>query len=159
VHVPPLRGVALATVEAIGVVGVVCPDEAPLLSFVSLLAPLLAMGNRTVIVPSEKHPLIATDFYQVLETSDLPAGVINLVTGPAASLARTLAEHDDVDALWVFGAKELSRDAERLSVGNLKRTLVDHGLATDWHDAASAEGPAFLRHATQVKNIWIPYGE
>ena len=159
VHVPPLRGVALATVEAIGVVGVVCPDEAPLLSFVSLLAPLMAMGNRTVIVPGEKHALVATDFYQVLETSDLPAGAINLVTGPAASLARTLAEHDDVDALWVFGAKELSRDAERLSVGNLKRTLVDHGLATDWHDAASAEGAAFLRHATQVKNIWIPYGE
>lgn len=159
VHVPPLRGVALATVEAIGVVGVVCPDEAPLLSFVSLLAPLLAMGNRTVIVPSEKHPLIATDFYQVLETSDLPAGVVNLVTGPAASLAQTLAEHDDVDALWVFGAKELSRTAERLSIGNLKRTLVDHGLATDWHDSAAAEGPLFLRHATQVKNIWIPYGE
>jgi aldehyde dehydrogenase (NAD+) len=159
VHVPPLRGVALATVEAIGVVGVVCPDEAPLLSFVSLLAPLLAMGNRTVIVPSEAHPLIATDFYQVLETSDLPAGVVNLVTGPAASLAQTLAQHDDVDALWVFGTKELSRNAERLSIGNLKRTLVDHGLATDWHDSAAAEGPLFLRHATQVKNIWIPYGE
>ncbi|MFH0129918.1 aldehyde dehydrogenase family protein [Variovorax sp. VaC1] len=159
VHVPPLRGVALATVEAIGVVGVVCPDEAPLLSFVSLLAPLLAMGNRTVIVPGEKHALVATDFYQVLETSDLPAGVVNLVTGPAASLAQTLAEHDDVDALWVFGAKELSRTAERLSIGNLKRTLVDHGLATDWHDGAAAEGPLFLRHATQIKNIWIPYGE
>ncbi|SCX65921.1 aldehyde dehydrogenase family protein [Variovorax sp. EL159] len=159
VHVPPLRGVALATVEAIGVVGVVCPDEAPLLSFVSLLAPLLAMGNRTVIVPGEKHALVATDFYQVLETSDLPAGVVNLVTGPAAGLAQTLAEHDDVDALWVFGAKELSRTAERLSIGNLKRTLVDHGLATDWHDGAAAEGPLFLRHATQIKNIWIPYGE
>ncbi|MGJ7529753.1 aldehyde dehydrogenase family protein [Variovorax sp. GB1P17] len=159
VHVPPLRGVALATIEAIGVVGVVCPDEAPLLSFVSLLAPLLAMGNRTVIVPSEKHALVATDFYQVLETSDLPAGVVNLVTGPAAGLAQTLAEHDDVDALWVFGAKALSRTAERLSIGNLKRTLVDHGLATDWHDGAAAEGPLFLRHATQVKNIWIPYGE
>lgn len=159
VHVPPLRGVALATVEAIGVVGVVCPDEAPLLSFVSLFAPLMAMGNRTVIVPSERYPLVATDFYQVLETSDLPAGTINLVTGPAASLVQTLAEHDDVDALWVFGAKALSRNAERLSVGNLKRTLVDHGLATDWHDTASAEGALFLRHATQVKNIWIPYGE
>lgn len=159
VHMPPLRGVALATVEPMGVVGVVCPDEAPLLSFVSLFAPLMAMGNRTVVVPSEKHPLIATDFYQVLETSDLPAGVINLVTGPAASLGQTLAEHDDVDALWVFGARELSRNAERLSVGNLKRTLVDHGLATDWHDAASAEGPLLLRHATQVKNIWIPFGE
>ncbi|MDM0064938.1 aldehyde dehydrogenase family protein [Variovorax sp. J31P207] len=159
VHVPPLRGVALATVEPIGVVGVVCPDEAPLLSFVSLLAPLLAMGNRTVIVPSETHPLIATDFYQVLETSDLPGGVVNIVTGPAESLMQTLARHDDVDALWVFGAASLSRDAERLSVGNLKRTLVDHGLATDWQDGAAAEGAPFLRHATQVKNIWIPYGE
>jgi len=159
VHVPPLRGVALATVEAIGVVGVVCPDEAPLLSFVSLLAPNLAMGNRTVIVPGERHALVATDFYQVLETSDLPGGVVNIVTGPAAGLVRTLAEHDDVDALWVFGDKALSRDAERLSVGNLKRTLVDHGLATDWHDLASGEGAVFLRHATQVKNIWIPYGE
>ena len=82
-----------------------------------------------------------------------------IVTGPAASLVRTLAEHDDVDALWVFGDKALSRDAERLSIGNLKRTLVDHGLATDWSDPVSGEGPAFLRHATQVKNIWIPYGE
>ena len=159
VHVPPLRGVALATVEPIGVVGVVCPDEAPLLSFVSLLAPLLAMGNRTVIVPSETHPLIATDFYQVLETSDLPGGVVNIVTGPAESLMQTLARHDDVDALWVFGAASLSRDAERLSVGNLKRTLVDHGLATDWQDGAAAEGAPFLRNATQVKNIWILYGE
>ena len=159
VHVPPLRGVALATVEPIGVVGVVCPDESPLLSFVSLMAPLLAMGNRTVMVPSEQHALIATDFYQVLETSDLPGGVINIVTGPAALLLQTLAEHDDVDALWAFGDKERSRDAERMSVGNLKRTLVDHGLLTDWTDAASAEGPLFLRHVTQVKNIWIPYGE
>lgn len=159
VHVPPLRGVALAMVEAIGVVGVVCPDEAPLLAFISLLAPLLAMGNRVVIVPSERHPLIATDFYQVLETSDLPAGVVNIVTGASASLLPTLAAHDDVDAVWTFGSKAWSQATEQLSAGNLKRTLVDYGLATDWHDAAVAEGPAFLRHAVQVKNIWIPYGE
>jgi aldehyde dehydrogenase (NAD+) len=159
VHVPPLRGVALAMVEAIGVAGVVCPDEAPLLAFISLLAPLLAMGNRVVIVPSERHPLIATDFYQVLETSDLPAGVVNIVTGASDSLLQTLAAHDDVDAVWTFGGKARSQATERLSAGNLKRTLVDYGLATDWHDATVAEGPAFLRHAVQVKNIWIPYGE
>jgi len=159
VHAPPMRGVALAMKEAIGVVGVVCPDEAPLLGLISLVAPLIAMGNRVVAVPSERAPLAATDLYQVFETSDLPAGVVNIVTGGRDSLSKTLAEHDDVDALWVFGSKEASLATERLSAGNLKRTLVDHGLATDWYDAASAEGPIFLRHAVQVKNIWVPYGE
>jgi aldehyde dehydrogenase (NAD+) len=159
VHSPPLRGVALAMNEPLGVVGVICPDEAPLLGFISLVAPLIAMGNRVVVVPSERHPLAATDFYQVLETSDVPAGVINIVTGGRDTLLKTLAEHDDVDALWVFGSKENSANAEKLSIGNLKRTLVDHGLATDWYDAASSEGPVLLRHAVQVKNIWIPYGE
>ncbi len=159
VHSPPLRGVALAMNEPLGVVGVICPDEAPLLGFISLVAPLIAMGNRAVVVPSERHPLAATDFYQVLETSDVPAGVINIVTGGRDTLLKTLAEHDDVDGLWVFGSKENSASAEKLSTGNLKRTLVDHGLATDWFDSASSEGPVLLRHAVQVKNIWIPYGE
>src|SRR6185503_3476550 len=81
IHQPPLRGVALAINEPLGVVGVLCPDEAPLLAFVSLVAPLIAMGNRVVVVPSEPAPLAATDFYQVLETSDVPAGVVNIVTG------------------------------------------------------------------------------
>jgi aldehyde dehydrogenase (NAD+) len=159
VHQPPMRGVALAMNEPIGVVGVVCPDEAPLLGFISLVAPLIAMGNRVIVVPSERSPLAATDFYQVLETSDVPAGVVNIVTGARGTLLKTLAEHDDVDALWVFGSKENAAFAERASVTNLKRTLVDHGLATDWYDASQAEGPILLRHAVQVKNIWIPYGE
>ncbi|WP_407155136.1 aldehyde dehydrogenase family protein [Bradyrhizobium sp. STM 3557] len=159
VHTPPLRGVALAMHEPIGVVGVACPDEAPLLALVSLVAPLIAMGNRVVVIPSERYPLVATDLYQVLETSDVPAGAINIVTGRRDALVKVLAEHDDVDALWVFGSKETSAMAERLSIGNLKRTLVDHGLLTDWYDAAAAEGPILLRHAVQVKNIWIPYGD
>ena len=159
IHTPPLRGLALALKEPMGVAGVVCPDEAPLLAFISLLAPLIAMGNRVVAVPSERHPLAATDFYSVLETSDVPAGVVNIVTGDRQVLVKTLAEHDDVDALWVFGSAKASADAERLSASNLKRTLVDHGLLTDWFDPAQAEGPIFLRHATQVKNVWIPYGE
>jgi aldehyde dehydrogenase (NAD+) len=145
--------------EPIGVVGVACPDEAPLLALVSLVAPLIAMGNRVVVVPSERHPLVATDLYQVLETSDVPAGVVNIVTGGRDALVKVLAEHDDVDALWVFGSKEASAAAEWLSTGNLKRTLVDHGLMTDWSDPAAAEGPILLRHAVQVKNIWIPYGD
>ncbi|MCA1439258.1 aldehyde dehydrogenase family protein [Ensifer sp. IC4062] len=159
VHQPPLRGVALAMPEPQGVVGVVCPPEAPLLGFISLVAPLIAVGNRVVAVPSEQHPLVATDFYSVLETSDVPAGVINIVTGSAIELAKTLAAHNDVDALWAFGSPELSALVEKLSVGNLKRTFVDYGKAIDWMDRTAAEGPAFLRRAVDVKNIWIPYGE
>ncbi|UGY01233.1 aldehyde dehydrogenase family protein [Bradyrhizobium quebecense] len=159
IHAPPLRGVALAMHEPIGVVGVACPDEAPLLAFISLVAPLVAMGNRVVAVPSERHPLAATDFYQVLETSDVPGGVVNIVTGDRNDLVKVLAEHDDVDALWVFGSQDASAAAERHSIGNLKRTLVDQGLALDWYDRAASEGPIMLRHAVQVKNIWIPYGD
>ena len=86
-------------------------------------------------------------------------GMIDIVTGAARDLTKTLTEHDDVDALWVFGTKENATLAEKLSVGNLKRLLVDHGLLTDWFDGQAAEGPILLRHAVQVKNIWIPYGE
>ena len=159
VHQPPLRGVALAMPEAIGVVGVVCPPEAPLLGLISSVAPLIAVGNRVVVVPSEPHPLAATDFYTVLETSDVPAGVVNIVTGSAMELGKTLASHNDVDALWAFGSAELSTMVEKLSVGNLKRTFVDYGKAIDWMNQAAAEGRLFLNRAVDVKNIWIPYGE
>lgn len=159
VHTPPLRGVALALPEAQGVVGVVCPPEAPLLGLISLVAPLIAMGNRVVTVPSEPHPLSATDFYTVLETSDLPGGVINIVTGSAMELGKALASHNDVDALWAFGSAELSTMAEKASVGNLKRVFTDYGKAWDWMDPAQGEGPLYLRRATDVKNVWIPYGE
>ncbi|MEK1887745.1 MAG: aldehyde dehydrogenase family protein [Phyllobacterium sp.] len=159
VHAPPLRGAALAMPEPLGVAGVICPPEAPLLGFVSLIAPLIAMGNRVVAVPSEAYPLSATDFYSILETSDVPAGVVNIVTGSAMDLATTLAAHNDVDALWAFGSAELSTIVEKLSVGNLKRTFVDYGKATDWYDRTAAEGTLFLRRAVDVKNIWIPYGE
>ncbi|RVI51084.1 aldehyde dehydrogenase family protein, partial [Sinorhizobium medicae] len=142
-----------------GVVGVICPPEAPLLGLVSLVAPLIAVGNRVIAVPSETHPLAATDFYSVLETSDVPPGVINIVTGSATELAKALAAHNDVDALWAFGSPELSTLVERLSIGNLKRTFVDYGRSIDWMDRSAAEGQVFLRRAVDVKNIWIPYGE
>jgi aldehyde dehydrogenase (NAD+) len=158
VHTPPLRGVALAMHEALGVVGIACPNEAPLLAFVSLIAPALAMGNRVVALASEASPLAATDFYQVVETSDVPAGALNILTGERAALLPALAKHDDVDALWCFGTAGDSALVERESVGNLKRTFVDHGRQIDWFDPGSA-GLPFLRHAVQVKNIWIPYGD
>jgi aldehyde dehydrogenase (NAD+) len=160
VHPTPLRAVTLAMHEPIGVVGVVCPDDFPLLGLVSTVMPLIAMGNTVVAVPSERAPLAATDFYQVLDTSDVPGGVINLVTGQRSELVETLAAHDDVDAVWYFGGDaEQSAAVERVSAGNLKRTWVDHGRARDWADHRAGEGEAFLRHATQVKNIWVPYGE
>lgn len=158
VHVPPLRGVALAMNEPVGVVGVVCPDEAPLLGAISLAAPLIAMGNRVVLVPSPANPLAMTDFYSVLETSDLPGGVLNIVTGDSQEMAEVLASHGDVDAVWAFGTPELSTKVEALSAGNLKRTFVDYGQAIDWF-APAAEGLEWLRKACEIKNIWIPYGE
>jgi len=158
VHHTPIRNVTLAMPEAIGVMGLICNDDAPLLQFISLLAPAIAMGNRTVIVPSQRYPLTATDFYQVLETSDVPAGVVNIVTGNTLSLTKTLAEHDNVDALWYVGSSQGCELVEKASVGNLKQTWAS-SKQRDWFDPKHARGDIYLRHATQVKNIWVPYGE
>ena len=155
VHATRSRFVTLAMNEPWGVMGIVCPDEAPLLAFVSLVMPAIAMGNCVIAVPSARRPLSATDFYSVLETSDVPAGVVNIVTGEANALAKTLAEHDGVDALWYVGDAEGAVQVEALSAGNLKATWVS-ASAVDWR---RAEGREFLRRATQVKNIWTPYGE
>jgi aldehyde dehydrogenase (NAD+) len=157
VHQVPIRGVTLAMHEPIGVVGVVCPPTHPLLGLVSLVAPLIAMGNTVVAVPSEAHPLATTDLYTVLDSSDVPGGVVNLVTGRAEALARVLAEHDDVDAVWYVGSREGAAVVERASVGNLKRTWTEW-TPRDWADPRVGEGREFLRRAVQVKNIWIPYG-
>jgi len=159
VHQTPHRNLTLAIHEPIGALGIVCPDQAPLLAFVSLMAPAVAMGNTVVMVPSERHPLAATDLCQVLDTSDLPGGVVNIVTGARDVLAKTLAEHDDVDAVWYFGSREGSAQVELASAGNLKRTWVSLGRGRDWFDPVQGEGEDFLRQAVQVKNIWIPYGE
>ncbi len=159
VHSTPSRNVTLAMNEAIGVLGLACPDDAPLLAFVSMIAPAIAMGNTVVVVPSQAHPLSATDFYQVLETSDLPAGVVNIVTGPREALAKVLAEHEDVDGVWYFGSAAGSKMVEYESASNMKRTWVSYGHQRDWRDAAQGEGEEFLREATQVKNVWVPYGE
>ena len=157
IHNPPTRAVAAAMVEPLGVIGLVAQDNLPLLGAVSLLAPTIAMGNTAVLVPSSRHPLSLTDFYQVLETSDLPAGVINIVTGDSMVLAKTLAEHDGVDGLWFMGSAEGSAMVEKASVGNLKQTWTSRGLNYDLTDPRF-EGDYFLARATQVKNVWIPYG-
>jgi len=159
VHNPPMRMVTLAMKEAIGVVGVLCPDDAPLLGLLSLVLPAIAMGNTVVAVPSERCATLMGELYQVLDTSDLPGGVVNIVAGKASELGKTLAEHDDVDAVWSFRDEAASAMVKLGSIGNLKQVWSNEGRQVDWFDPAQAEGRHFLRHATQIKNIWVPYGE
>lgn len=142
--------------EAVGVIGAVCADEAPLLGLVSVMAPAMAMGNRVVLAASETYPLAATDFYQVLDTSDVPAGVVNILTGSHAELAAPMASHLNLDAVWSFSSTDLSAEIEKASAGNLKRTWVNNATAMDW---STDQTRRFLEAGTEVKNIWIPYGE
>jgi aldehyde dehydrogenase (NAD+) len=159
VHATKSRQVTLAIPEPWGVMGVVCPDEAPLLAFISLMMPALAMGNRVVAVPSERYPLAATDLYQVLDTSDVPAGVVSMVTGERDMLAKVLAQHDDVAAIWYAGSRAGSALVEKACAGNIKASWVNHGRPRDWFHAPDGQGREYLRHATQIKNIWVPYGD
>jgi aldehyde dehydrogenase (NAD+) len=159
VHNPPFRNIAIAMNEPIGTVAVICPYEVPLLGFLSLVMPVLAMGNTAIVVPSEAYPLITGDLYQLFDTSDLPGGAVNIVTGYQSQLLKVLAEHDDIDAIWSFADEASAATAKSLSVGNLKQVFTNEGRAIDWFDVRQGEGRWFLQHATQVKNIWVPYGE
>jgi len=159
VHSPPFRNVALAMHEPVGTVGIVCPVEAPLLGLLSLVMPALAVGNTVVAIPSERYPLITGDLIQVFETSDLPGGAVNIVTGESAGLMKVLAEHADLDAIWCFGDEASCATAKALSIGNLKQGFTNEGRAIDWFNVEQGEGRWFLQHAVQVKNIWVPYGE
>ena len=159
IHQPPMRGLALALNEPIGVLGLVCSDEAPLLGMLSMLLPAIAMGNTVVLVPSRPFALVATDFYQVLETSDVPSGVINIVSGDAEELGSVLAKHDDVAGLWISGTADECTNAKKLSSGNMKIIWTNNGKKLDWFDNQQAAGREWMRRASQVKNVWIPYGE
>jgi aldehyde dehydrogenase (NAD+) len=159
VHATPFRNVTLAMKEPLGVIGIVAPEEAGLLGFVSTVMPAIAMGNRVVVVPSQHYALLATDLYQVLETSDLPGGVINIVTGDQEVLSEVLARHYDIEGMWYWGSRKGSKLVEEESAASMKRTWVNYGLFHDWLDEEQGQGESFLRKATEIKNIWIPYGE
>ena len=156
IHGVPIRGVALAMKEPVGVIAALCPATAPLLGMVAVMAPAIAMGNRIVLSASQPFPLAATDFAQILETSDVPAGVVNILTGPHADVADTMARHMDIDALWSFSDPSLDTVVEHGSASNLKRTWVQNGHAVDW---MKPDARSFLTQSTEVKNIWVPYGE
>ena len=149
IHGVPIRGVALAMKEPVGVIAALC-DARPLVGLVEAMAPAIAMGNRVIASASEAFPLAATDFIQVLETSDVPAGVVNLLTGDHADVASHMGAHMDIDAVWSFSDANHAAAIEAGSASNLKRTLI-----------APIPGPpkSMLEAATEVKNIWVPYGE
>ena len=159
VHNPPFRNIAIAMNEPIGTVGIICPQEVPLLGFLSLVLPVVVVGNSAIVIPSETYPLITGDLYQLFDTSDLPGGVVNIVTGYSSQLLKVVAEHDDVDAIWCFTDEASAFAAKSFSTGNLKQVFTNEGRAIDWFDMKQGEGRWFLQHATQVKNIWVPYGE
>uniref|UniRef100_A0ABM5EI02 Aldehyde dehydrogenase family 16 member A1 isoform X1 n=1 Tax=Pogona vitticeps TaxID=103695 RepID=A0ABM5EI02_9SAUR len=155
-----LYGASLLFREPLGVVGIACPDEHPLLAFVSLLAPAVSRGNCVVMVPSERYPVLALDLYQVLDTSDVPGGVVNIISGSRDYLSRALAEHQAVQAVWYFGSKEGSALVEWASAGNLKRTWVNYGSEQRrWADPQQGAGEEFLYQATQCKSVWMPMGD
>lgn len=154
-----LYGCTVRINEPVGVIGIACPDEYPLLAFVSLCAPAVVRGNTVVIVPSETAPLSATDLYQVFDTSDLPGGVVNIVTGSRDHLTKYLAEHQDVEAMWYFGSAEGSKCVEVASCENVKRSWVNYGQSRDWTSMEQGQGEEFLYQSTEVKNIWLPMGE
>jgi len=154
-----LYGTVIKIHEPVGVIGIACPDNAPLLSFISLLAPAIARANSVIIVPSEKYPILALDMYQVFDTSDLPGGVVNILTGDRDHVTKYLAEHQDLDAMWYFGSPEGSKFVEDASAVNVKRTWVNFGQERDWMSTEQGQGEEFLYHSVQVKNVWLTMGD
>lgn len=153
-----LYGCTVMIREPVGIIGIACPDERPLLSFVSLFAPAVVRANCIVIIPSEKFPIPALDFYQVFDTSDLPGGVVNVLSGSRDHLTKYLTEHQDVNAMWYFGSAEGSKFVEYASAENVKRTWVNYGASRNWMDSCQGQGEEFLYQSTQCKNIWLPMG-
>ncbi len=158
VRAPAANMLSLALNEPFEVLAISAPDEAPLLSLVSLVLPAIAVGNRVVVTPSQRWPLLAGDLYQVLDTSDVPGGVVNFVTGPRDALAKDIAKHDDIACHWYFGTAEGSASVELESAGNLKPTWVNNGKARDWYSPIEGQGREFLFHAVRIKTIWTPFG-
>jgi len=158
IHSPPQRVVTLAMKEAVGNIAIVAPEEAGFLGMISTIMPAIAMGNRVIFVPSSQSALLATDFYQILNTSDLPGGVVNIITGNRDVLTDTLAKHYDIDGFWYWGTAEGSKQVEFESAATMKRTWVNYGKHYDWFSREQIDSGIFLRKAVEIKNIWVPYG-
>jgi acyl-CoA reductase-like NAD-dependent aldehyde dehydrogenase len=143
--------------EPTGVVAVVAPQESSLLGLVSVVAPAVVTGNTVVVVAAEAAPLPAVTLAEVLATSDVPAGVVNLLTGSPAEIAPWLASHMDVNAIDLTGVGDpaLAADLEREAAGNLKRVVRPPLEALDW---AADPGLDRLRAFLETKTVWHPVG-
>jgi acyl-CoA reductase-like NAD-dependent aldehyde dehydrogenase len=142
--------------EPTGVVAVLAPQHSSLLGLVSVLAPVLAGGNTAVVVSSKDRPLPAITLGEVLATSDVPGGVVNLLTGDAAEIGPWLAEHADVDAIDLAGAPgPLAMELERSAAGTIKRVLRAPAEEPDW---AAGPGLSRLRPFLETKTVWHPIG-
>ena len=159
VHSAPYRGVTMALPEPIGVLAQVAPESLPLLTTISLISPALAMGNRVILIPSERFPSVALELVQTFETSDIPPGVINIVTGDKDELSNQLVGHAEVDGVWCWADSDTVAKVETTSALDLKRLWIHSDGDRDWLDPNQGEGLEFLRNATEVKNIWTPYGD
>ena len=159
VHSAPYRGVTMALPEPIGVLAQVAPENQPLLTTISLIAPAIAMGNRVILIPSDSFPSVALELVQTFETSDIPPGVINIVTGDKSELSHQLVGHAEVDGVWCWSDSNNIAKVETISAMDLKRLWVHIDGDRDWLDSNQGEGLEFLRNATEVKNIWTPYGD
>lgn len=157
-QVAELRGPVLRLREPLGVLAIVCPDEWPLLAFVSLLAPALAHGNTVVLVPSGASPIPALEVCQEMAAL-LPAGLVNVVTGDRDHLTRCLALHQDIQALWYFGSAQGSQFVEWASAGNLKPVWVNRGCPRAWDQEAEGAGPELGLRAAWTKALWLPMGD
>ena len=139
--------------EPTGVVGILADQETSLLGLVSQLMPVIAGGNTAVLIASEALPLCSISFAEVLETSDLPAGVVNILTGSAVEMLPTLAEHMDVNAIFLSNAAaEMVKSAQLSSIDNLKRVLV---MDSDWIQE-SAQGISYISSFQEIKTTWHP---
>ncbi|MBN1093875.1 aldehyde dehydrogenase family protein [Blastococcus sp. TML/M2B] len=145
-----------STPEPTGVVAVLAPQQSSLLGLVSVLAPVLATGNTAVVVTSKERPLPAVTLAEVLATSDVPGGVVNLLTGDAAELGTWLAEHADVDAVDLTGAPaHRAMEFEREAAGTIKRVLRAPTAEPDW---TADPGLARMTPFLETKTVWHPIG-
>ncbi len=145
--------------EPVGVVGLVCPDDAPLAALTSLLAPVIVSGNTAVVILSERYPTVGLSFAEVLETSDLPAGVVNLLSGYREELLPHLCAHVEVDALDLCGVPEEARAPfETTAAETVKRLHHSPRLRrTEWYSDA-AQGLEWIEPFTEMKTVWHPIG-
>ncbi|XP_069857080.1 aldehyde dehydrogenase family 16 member A1 [Dipodomys merriami] len=157
-QIPGLRGLVLKLREPLGVLAIVCPDDWPLLAFISLLAPALAHGNAVVLVPSGTCPLPALEVCQDIATL-FPAGLVNVVTGDRDHLTRCLALHQDVQALWYFGSPQGSQFVEWASAGNLKPVWVNGNCSRAWDLESEGSSQELGLRAARTKALWLPMGD